>query len=159
VNADSQPAASGHNVNTTASGKWETVGLAVLLFGLLGVTAISLSAGSIWQPRAPARAPWCLAGQTPRLELGFAELARHLGDVMGEPTECEHGDTWTGDTRQETTTGVAVYRWCTNTPTFTRGSEHWMLAPNGVVHWTDGGPPPTPQPVVRVPDLRQPCSP
>jgi hypothetical protein len=77
---------------------------------------------------------------------------------MGDPTECEHGDAWTTDTRQETTTGAAVYRWCTNTPTFTRGREHWMLTSNDVEHWTDEGPPPPPQPVVRVPDLRQPCS-
>jgi hypothetical protein len=133
-------------------------GLGLLLIFLLGATALSLGAGPLWQPGAPPRAPWCREGQVPQFQFGFAELSRQLGDVMGRPTECEHGDDWTTDTRQATTTGVAVYAWCTNTPTFTRGSDHWTLTPQGVLHWTDGNPPP-PQPIVRVPDLRQPCSP
>jgi hypothetical protein len=136
----------------------DTLVLGALLLGLLVIMGISLSKGTHWRSGAPPRAAWCLAGQSPEFQFGFAELARHLGEVMGEPTECEHGDEWTSDTRQETTTGVAVYRWCTNTPTFTRGQEHWMLTARGVEHWTGEGPPPSPPPRVRVPELRQPCS-
>jgi hypothetical protein len=155
VNAHSQ---STDMIKTTQSGRRDSLALGLLVIALLGVTAIGLAAGPTWQPGTPVRAPWCQNGQIPRFEFGFGALARHLGDVMGEPTECEHGEAWTTDTRQETTTGVAVYRWCTNTPTFTRGQEHWMMTSNGVEHWTDGGPPPAVQPVVREPNLRQPCS-
>jgi len=35
-------------------------------------------------------APYCPPGEAPRFVLGFAELKRELGDVMGEPVECEH---------------------------------------------------------------------
>src|SRR5215207_11179657 len=153
-----QPTIKSDTLKTTASGTRDSLALSMLVIALLGVTGISLSAGPTWQAGAPTRAPWCLAGQSPRFEFGFAELARHLGDVMGEPTGCEHGEAWTTDTRQETTTGVAIYHWCTNTPSFTRGQEHWMLTSSGVVHWTDDGPPPPPQPLAHVPNLRQPCS-
>jgi len=146
--------------NPTGSGARDTLVLGVIVIALLGVTGISLSAGPTWQAGGPMRAPWCLPGQSPRFEFGFAELARHLVDVMGEPTECEHGDEWTNDTRQATTTGVAVYRWCTNTPSFTRGHEQWILTPSGVEYLADGGPPPPPpRPLVHVPSLRKPCSP
>jgi hypothetical protein len=142
-----------------ASSTADSFALGLVLIALLGVTAISLRRGPIWQPGAPTRAPWCLPGQMPEFQFGFAELAGELGDIVGQPTECEHGDAWTSDTRQETTTGVAVYRWCSNTPGFTRGQEHWMLTSKGLEYWTDAGPPPPPQPVLRAGDLRQPCDP
>jgi hypothetical protein len=126
---------------------------------LLGVTATSLGMGPIWQPGALTRTPWCLPGQTPEFQFGFSELAGQLGDVMGQPTGCEHGDAGTGDTRQETTTGVAVYHWCSNTPSFTRGQEHWILTSRGLEYWTGAGLAPLPQPVIRSVDLRQPCGP
>jgi hypothetical protein len=144
---------------TRASRARDSLALTVLLLALLGVTGASLAAGPIWQPDAPTRAPFCQPGEIPRFEFGFAELARHLGNLMGEPTECEHGDDWSSDTLQQTTTGTAVYRWCTNTPTFARGSERWMLTAMGLERWTDEGPSPAPQVVVRAPDLRRPCSP
>jgi hypothetical protein len=96
---------------------------------------------------------------TPAFQFGFAELARRLGSLIGEPTECERGDDSTRDTRQQTTTGIAVYHWCTNTPTFTRGREVWMLIAGGVQYWTGEGDRPAAQPVVRVPDFRHPCGP
>jgi len=50
---------------------------------------------------------------------------------MGVPIECEHGDDSSSNTLQTTTTGIALYFWCTNTPSFTRGQEHWMLTRDG----------------------------
>jgi hypothetical protein len=159
MNAEVQPAAKRRELTTAAAGRRDSLTLGVLLIALLGVTAISLGVGPIWQPGAPSHAPWCPTGQRPTFLFGFADLAQQLGGLMGEPTECEHGDAWTSDTRQKTTTGLAVYRWCTNNPTFTREHAHWMLTQTGLVYWTDEGRPPPPQPVLRMPDIRQPCSP
>ena len=119
---------------------------------------LSIGTSSIWHPDAPPVASWCLAVETPAFRFGFAELRKVLGDVMGQPTECEHGDGITDDTSQETTTGVAVYHWCANTPTFSRGQDHWMLTSNGVEHWAGQDVPPRPLPIVRGPDLRHPCT-
>jgi hypothetical protein len=128
-----------------------------LIAALLGVTAIYLSAGPITRPSAVPRAHWCTEGEAPSFQFGFADLAARLRPIMGEPIECEHGDDWTSDTRQTTTTGVATYQWCTNTPAFTRGQEHWALMPEGLQHWSGDGGPAHPPPMVRVPDLRHPC--
>jgi hypothetical protein len=140
-------------------GTLDRLGLVLASAVLLALVAARIEASPIWQSNAPPHAPWCPTGVTPAFQFGFAELARHLGRVMGEPTECEHGDDWTGDTRQQTTTGMAVYHWCTNTPTFTRGREVWMLVPGGVQYWAGEGDRPAAQPLVRVPDFRRPCTP
>jgi hypothetical protein len=133
--------------------------LELMLAALGAVTAVSIATGPIWRPDLPPEAPWCLPGQAAVFSFGFAELSRQIGSIMGEPTECENGDTTTGDTFQRTTTGLAVYRWCTNTPSFHRGQEHWMLVPGGVVYWTGQDSPPQPSPIVRTPDFRRPCRP
>jgi hypothetical protein len=109
------------------------------------------------QLSSPA-APWCVPGQAPTFSFGFAELAGELGPIMGQAVECEHGAPSSSDTLQQTTTGVALYQWCLNTSTFTRGQDRWSLLPGGIVHWTDGEPPPAVA-VVRAPDLRSPCPP
>lgn len=124
---------------------------------LLAVSAASLAFSQALKPGAPRRAPFCLAGQTPGFQFGFASLSQQLGAAMGAPTECEHGDDASGDTFQATTTGVAVYDWCTNTPSFTRGQDHWILTPQGLQHWTGDADQPSPQPVIRPPDLRHLC--
>jgi hypothetical protein len=152
-----RPAPKLSNSNPTASDARDSLTLGLIVIALLGVALVSLSQRPTWQQGSLTRAPWCLPDQTPRFELGFAELARHLGDIMGEPTECEHGDVLTADTLQATTTGLAIYRSCTNTPSFTRGREHWMLTAQGLEYRTDGAPQTSQQPLVRVPDLRQPC--
>ena len=110
----------GHHrwVATSTSAVREGLALGLLLAALLGASVLSIGTSSIWHPDAPPVASWCLAVETPAFRFGFAELRKVLGDVMGQPTECEHGDGVTDDTYQETTTGVAVYHWCTNTPTF-----------------------------------------
>lgn len=101
------------------------------------------------------RAPFCQAGQAPHFVFGFAALRDQLGDVMGDPIECEHANSTNGDTLQMTTTGFSFYRIGTNTPTFTDGFNHWGLIDSDLVAWTGDSidPPgvvvaePVPQPV------------
>jgi hypothetical protein len=148
-----------HNRKSPARmvGAWDTVGIASVLVALLAITAADLTAGQFWEHAALPRAPWCHVGEVPTFQFGFDALAQAIGNVMGTPTECEHGEDSSDNTFQATTTGVATYDWCTNTPRFTRGNAHWMLTPEGVMHWTENADPPGPLPVVRAPDLRHLC--
>ena len=159
MSAELRPSASRRAIRTSAWQIRDGLALAVVLVALLGVTAVSIATSPIWQPGALPAARWCLPGQTPVFSFGFAELSQQLGTIMGQPTDCEHHDGPTDDIVQETTTGLALYRWCTNTPTFSRGQEHWMLMPGGAVYWTGPDIPPRPPPIVRTPDLRHPCPP
>ena len=81
-------------------------------------------------------APFCAPGQEPEFVFGFAFLKSLLGDIMGEPLECEHANPENGDTLQQTTTGLSFYRKSTNTPTFTDGWNHWAWTIDGLVTWT-----------------------
>ena len=83
---------------------------------------------------SPAAAS-CARGQQPTFELGVAELKRRLGDTMGAPLECEHPVSANGDTVQQTTTGLVIYRAATNTVIFTDGWRHWALTPRGMLSW------------------------
>jgi hypothetical protein len=132
--------------------------LELLLAATLGATAVYLSVAPTWRPGAPPQAHWCHEGELAEFHFGFAELAAQLGPVMGNPTECEHGDDWSSNTLQATSTGVATYQWCTNTPVFTSGHDHWALMPGGMQHWSGDAGPPRPPPRVRVADLRHPCT-
>jgi hypothetical protein len=136
----------------------DELALAGALLSCVALTLASIVGGSQWRPGTPPTAPWCLPDQKPAFSFGFAELNHDLGAVMGQPIECEHGVPSSGDTLQRTTTGVALYQWCLNTSTFTRGPDHWTGVPGGIVHWTDADPPPE-VPIVRAPDLRSPCPP
>jgi len=136
----------------------DVLALGSALLVCAAITLASLVGGAHANPLGPPTAPWCLPDQSPAFAFGFADLANNLGGVMGQAVECEHGAFSEGDTLQQTTTGTARYHWCTNTSTFTRGSEHWTLLATGVVHWTDGEPAPE-APVVRARDLRVPCAP
>jgi hypothetical protein len=136
----------------------DVLALAGAVLACVAITLVSLARDPQWKPLSPPTAPWCLPNQTPTFSFGFADLARDLGPVMGQPVECEHGAPADGATVQRTTTGLAVYNWCTNVSTFTRGPDHWGLFSGGTVRWTDGDPPPE-VPVVRAPDLRKPCPP
>lgn len=80
-------------------------------------------------------APFCQPGQAPHFAFGFASLKAALGDVMGDPIECEHASPPSGDVLQQTSTGLAYWRRATNTPTFTDGSSHWALTVDGLVAW------------------------
>jgi hypothetical protein len=131
---------------------------AVLLVGVLLlalVSAVGVALSPIWRPDRPA-APWCRPNQAPAFSFGFESLSQQLGPTMGQATECEHGTSGSNDTFQRTTTGMAVYDWCTNTPIFQRGDERWALLPTGMVHWSGAANGPT-QPVLREPNLREPC--
>lgn len=84
---------------------------------------------------AQGGAPFCAQGQAPQFALGFAQLRGHIGEVMGQPVECEHANPENGDSLQRTTTGLAVYRKESGTVTFTDGWRHWALTPSGLVTW------------------------
>jgi hypothetical protein len=79
---------------------------------------------------------FCAPDAAPAFNGGFATLSQMLGAAMGAPMECEHGDPGSGDTLQQTSTGLAFYRASSNTPTFTDGFDHWALTPDGLVTWT-----------------------
>lgn len=90
-------------------------------------------------------APSCRPGQPPAFVLGFAELKQRLGDTMGEPLECERVNPENGDTLQQTTTGLAVYRKSTGLLMFTDGWRKWALTPDGLVAWEGEREDPPPQ--------------
>jgi hypothetical protein len=138
---------------------WESFGLGIVLAFLVSITAGSLTVSRFWEPQARPQAPWCPAGEVPAFQFGFGALAQAIGDAMGTPIECEHADNSTGNTLQATTTGTALYYWCSNVPSFTRtrGQEHWMLTAEGLVHWTGEANPTRALPVVRARDLRHLC--
>ena len=88
-------------------------------------------------------ADFCPPGRSPSFSGGFADLYSQVGDAMGQPVECEHTDSSSGDALQKTTTGLAFFRRATNTPIFTNGDEHWALTADGLVYWTsDSADPP-----------------
>jgi hypothetical protein len=136
---------------------WDASLLGGVLVALLAITGWNLLVSPALKPGTPQAAPWCLAGQVPSFQFGFGALAQQIGTAMGSPTECEHGDDSSENTLQATTTGLAVYDWCTNTPGFTSGPDHWILTPQGMEHWTDDSSAPAPMPVVRASDLRHLC--
>ena len=104
--------------------------IALAAVALLAVSPVATAASIIVQP-----APYCQPGQEPRFVLGIADLAHRLGETMGQPLECEHLDQSSGDVRQQTTTGLAVYRPDTNTTSFTNGWRHWSMVDGQVVSW------------------------
>ncbi len=104
------------------------------LLGLVGATVvIAVTTATALTLRT---APYCDPGQNPEFVLGLAFMKSQLGDVMGEPLECEHPNPDNGDTLQQTSTGLAYYRKSTNIVTFTDGWEHWGWTAEGLVHWT-----------------------
>ena len=77
--------------------------------------------------------PYCAPGQMPAFSFGFAVLSETLGTSMGEPTECAHAEVASGDTYQQTTKGVAIYRRADNAPAFVSGMSRWTLTAEGLV--------------------------
>ncbi len=84
----------------------------------------------------PPLAPFCPPGQGAGFPLGFAILRAHIGDVMGEPTECVHQDPNSGAYIQQTTTGLAEVQPGAQFASFTNGWDHWALTEQGLLHWT-----------------------
>ncbi len=64
-------------------------------------------------------------------KLGFKELADQIPDVVGEPLENEHWGA-NGDSLQQTTKGLMVWRKADNWTAFTNGAWTWINGPNGV---------------------------
>jgi len=85
----------------------------------------------------------CNVGQGPSFHPSLAGLKAQIGDTMGNPLECEHLNNANGDTLQQTSTGLAYFRWATGLPTYTDGWRHWGLTGNGIVQW-EGEPPDPP---------------
>jgi hypothetical protein len=89
-------------------------------------------------PTPPTPTPvttYCPDGQQPAFGRGASSLQQQLGNTMGAPLECEHPTSASGDTAQQTTTGLVAYRAATNTITFTDGWHHWALTATGLVTW------------------------
>jgi hypothetical protein len=80
-------------------------------------------------------APFCAAGETPRLQSGFAALASRIGAAAGDAVECEHFD-GAGNALQKTTAGAFFWRKSTNTTVFNAGDRHWAWTDRGLVSWT-----------------------
>jgi hypothetical protein len=102
------------------------------MFWLTLITALLLG-----QRVAPAGYK-CAPDQVPSYRAGFAALEAELGvETMGVAWGCEFPDPRaTGDILQVTFKGLAFWRKSTNTPTWTDGSQHFALTPEGLVNWT-----------------------
>ena len=74
-----------------------------------------------------------LAQSAPEFRLGFKTLADLLGPgVPGQPLENEHFNPANGDSLQQTTTGLMVWRKADNWTAFTNGYMTWINGPYGV---------------------------
>lgn len=113
--------------NTAGSG----LSLIVLAMAVFLGAAMALAPIGLLQAGAQDET-FCLPGQSPHFSHGFAFLKSQLGDLMGEPLECEHYDA-AGNAFQKTTTGQAHYVKETNTPSFTAGNRVWAWTPAGLV--------------------------
>jgi hypothetical protein len=82
-----------------------------------------------------APAPYCPPEQAPAFAPAFTALKQRLGDGMGSPVECEHVTSPSGDTQQQTTTGLLAYTKASNIVSFTDGWRHWALTAQGYVTW------------------------
>jgi hypothetical protein len=115
--------------------------LIVQVLGLIVVCGALASAGPLAQRMTmPQTMPQCDVGRWPEFNYGFAALRLDLGTDMGDAVECEHTLTASGDTDQQTTTGVAHYDRATNTPSFHQGTDNWALTLQGLVFWSGNSP-------------------
>jgi hypothetical protein len=80
----------------------------------------------------------CQSDQALSFDARLVPLSQQLGGFMGSPTECPHVDESSGDTLQETTTGLAYVVAGSDTPVFTDGHDHVALTRQGLIGW-DGG--------------------
>ena len=67
----------------------------------------------------------------PEYTLGFKALADQIPSVVGNPLENEHYGA-NGDSLQQTTIGLMVWRKADNWTAFTNGDRTWVNGPNGV---------------------------
>lgn len=91
-----------------------------LFLSLLAVTAsCTLLVGAVY------------AQAEPEFNLGFKALADQIPSVAGNPLEDEHYGP-NGDSLQQTTTGLMVWRKADNWTAFTNGDRTWVNGPDGV---------------------------
>ncbi len=79
----------------------------------------------------PAPAPAAAPAAPPAFKLGFATLASLVPDVVGQPVENEHYGA-NGDSLQQTTKGLMVWRKADNWTAFTNGYMTWINGPFGI---------------------------
>jgi hypothetical protein len=72
-----------------------------------------------------------MAQTKPEFKLGFKTLADQIPYAVGEPTENERWGA-NGDSLQQTTTGLMVWRKADNWTAFTDGGRTWINGPSGV---------------------------
>ncbi len=72
------------------------------------------------------------AQSRPAFQLGFSALAGQIPSAVGEPLESEHWGA-SGDSLQQTTTGLMVWRKADNWTAFTNGARTWVNGPFGVI--------------------------
>ena len=77
----------------------------------------------------------CADDESPQFANGLGALSDVLGEIMGDPLECEHVNADNGDTLQQTSAGLALYRRATTWPEFTDGYHHWALVGSALVAW------------------------
>ncbi len=83
---------------------------------------------------APAAAPTPAPAPAapPSFKLGFATLAAMIPDIVCQPLEDEHFNPATGDSLQQTTKGLMVWRKADNWTAFTNGYMTWINGPYGL---------------------------
>jgi S1-C subfamily serine protease len=106
-------------------------------------TALLLALVSSYAPTAAADSAFCQPGQSPQFGPDFAPLKAQLGDMMGDPVECEHVAGGSTDTVQQTTTGLAFHHAQSQLPAFTDGTDHWAIVDGNLVSWSVDAPDPT----------------
>ena len=95
-----------------------TLSLAIAFAAILPTTRDSVAAAS----PAPLSASF---------KLGFKTMADLIPDIAGSPLEDEHYGP-NGDSLQQTTTGLMVWRKSDNWTAFTNGSRTWINGPVGL---------------------------
>ncbi len=101
--------------------------LAPALVGL--ILGILVTSGPVLAKDVDSAPP--LAPSGPTFSLGFKLLADQLGDLAGQPLEDEHWGA-NGDSLQQTTRGLLVWRKADNWTAFTDGATTWVNGPFGV---------------------------
>jgi hypothetical protein len=106
-----------------------TTNIAVRIVVLLGIALASLVGWSTAFAQTPGSG--AVANQpAAEFRLGFRALADRIPDVVGRPVEEEHYGA-NGDSLQQTTRGLMVWRKADNWTAFTDGSRSWVNGPNG----------------------------
>ncbi len=91
----------------------------------LVIAALTLAAATLLM------AGTAFAQAAPEFKMGFKALADQIPDVVGQPQENEHWGA-NGDSLQQTSKGLMVWRKADNWTAFTDGSRTWINGPEGV---------------------------